>query len=171
MSRMLCVDPGENTGFSVWEDGKLIDAGQEAMWHFSDAVWAGLEGTIDNEDTAWISELLHPGVSQFVVEDWRLYPKEIRSGAMDWDQCRTARLIGSLTHMARVNGIEFLLQPALIKERAEASGAEALFYRPLHENRHMNDSIRHGVYFLAVQRGAKPITGSAFKGNDNPGKD
>jgi hypothetical protein len=171
MGRMLCVDPGEDTGFSVWDGNQLIEAGTEKLWYFADAVWAGLHGSTDNEDTAWISELLHPGVDVIVVEDWRLYPDEIKSGAMDWDQCRTARLIGALTFFARLLDIEFVLQPAKIKRQAEAAGAESLFFRPLHENRHANDSIRHGVYYLAVSRGAKGVEGMAFKCNDNPGKD
>jgi hypothetical protein len=31
------------------------------------------------------------------------------------------------------------------------AGAEQLFVEPLHENRHANDAIRHGVYYLATQ--------------------
>lgn len=169
--RMLCVDPGEDAGFSVWEGNDLIDAGTEKMWPFADAVWAGLNGSMASEETAWISELLYPGCDRMVVEDFRIYPREAQAGSLNWDQVRTARLIGALTFMARTLGIEFKLQPALIKERAEAAGAEALFYRPLHENRHANDSIRHGVYWLAVSRGASEVQGMTFRGNDNPGKD
>lgn len=93
-------------------------------------------------------------LTEVVCEDWRLYPWELRTGHMDWDPCRTARLIGSITQFCRVRDIPLVLQPALIKERAVAAGAESYFSRPLRENRHANDAIMHGVYRNAVERSA-----------------
>jgi hypothetical protein len=97
-------------------------------------------------------EWLRPGVdarknrgpiTRIVCEDWRLYPWKMKELA--FDQCRTARAIGGLYMIAQVFGLEFILQGAKIKEAAVAGGAEELFLTPLHENRHHNDSIMHGV--------------------------
>lgn len=156
--KWLAVDPGEDTGFSVWDGQELIEADTEKMWEFGDAVFRAVfqpyTGEVfPEEDLA--NKFV--GIKRIVVEDWRIYPWEAKRGAMNWDQCRTARLIGALTIIARQAGLEFKLQPAKIKERAEAAGAEALFSSPLHENRHANDSIRHGIYYLAIERGAVEI--------------
>ena len=156
--KWLAIDPGEDTGWSLWEDSKLVESGTEKMWEFGDAVFRAVfhpyTGEVfDDEELAG----KFVGVKKLVVEDWRIYPWEAKKGTMNWDQCRTARLIGALTIIARQGGLEFTLQPAKIKERAEAAGAEVYFSTPLHENRHANDAIRHGVYHLAIERGASAI--------------
>jgi len=135
MSRWLTVDPGESTGWSVWEDKELVDAGTTPMMEFADDVWNEKFGKID----------------RIVCEDWRIYPWEAKKGSLNWDQCRTARLIGVLAFIARLRDHSFILQPAAIKERAIAGGAKELFYRPLHENRHQNDAIMHGWFFVQVE--------------------
>lgn len=131
----VSIDPGETTGLAFWSDGRLVEARQEALWDMVDEL----------ADT-------HERYGLFVVEDWRLYPWELKSLA--WDACRTARAIGALELITRLHGIRLVLQPAKIKEAAEAAGAAELFLSPLHENRHLNDAIRHGVYYLAQQRRA-----------------
>lgn len=133
--KILAVDPGEDTGYSVWDGEHFIDGGTEKLWTFADLVWYGQE---DKQSLFYKIEVI-------VCEDFRIYPWAAKDLA--WDQVRTARLIGALTFMARVKGWEFVLQPAKIKERAEALGAEEFFRSPLHENRHFNDSCRHSWYY------------------------
>lgn len=250
MSTMLCVDPGEDTGYSVWQNGDLVEAGTEKMWTFVDWVHdnvrqtdsdiAYMAGLLDGEGHVAIQNKEHPCAriqirmtdklplmwvaskfggnlsgphpqqdpkhkplyywstaeqknvhsiltqtlpllkvkqdaakdclaflaqkeftaryffDKFVIEDWRIYPWEAKNLA--WDQCRTARAIGALTFIGRVYNIDVVLQPAKIKERAQAAGAEEYYLKPLDINRHANDSIQHGVYFLAVhEQGAKIV--------------
>lgn len=162
----LAVDPGEDTGWSLWRGETLIDAGTSKLWEFGEAVFVAL---FRPEEAELIGDELaqkFAGICRIVAEDWRIYPWEAKKGSLDWDQCRTARLIGGLTLTAKMAGIEFRLQPAKIKERAEAAGAEVLFLWPRKENRHANDAIRHGVYFIAVEKGAAPISEMEF--SDNP---
>jgi hypothetical protein len=40
-----------------------------------------------------------------------------------------------------------------------AGGAEQLFYTPLRENRHQNDAIMHGVFYLVVEEHRAPKDG------------
>lgn len=154
----LAVDPGISVGNSVWDDDKYVDGGTDDIWEFADAVWRAvfqpLTGEVIEED-----ELAHRyiGIEKMVVEDFKIYPWDARRGGLDWDPVRTARLIGALKIIARQGNLEFILQPAKIKERAEAAGAKSLFFTPLVENRHLNDSILHASYHLAMQRGATPI--------------
>lgn len=155
--KWLCVDPGEDTGWSLWNGTDLVDAGTEKLWPFAESVFTAVfrpeEAELVGDELAQQLE----GINRIVCEDFRIYPWEAKKGTLNWDQVRTARLIGALTIIAKMGALEFVLQGAKIKERAEAAGAEALFMTPLNENRHANDSIRHGVYWLAIQRGAAAV--------------
>lgn len=161
LGKFLTVDPGENTGWSVWESDDLRESGQTPMWDFGDAVWAAALTSASNEDwNKYLPKELREiadsvlGINRVVIENWSLYPWVLKTGHMDWDECRTARLIGSIYQACRVADWNYEQQPALIKERAIAAGAEAFFVTPLHENRHQNDAIMHGVYRNAKERSA-----------------
>lgn len=155
--RWLSVDPGEDTGWALWEDQKLLDAGTEKLWAFGDSLFIAMfrpeEAELLGDELATKFE----GVEKVVAEDWRLYPWELKKGTLSWDQCRTARLLGSITQTCRMASLELVLQGAKIKKSSESAGAKALFMAPLDENRHANDAIRHGVYYIAIQNGAKPV--------------
>lgn len=146
----LCVDPGETTGWSIWRDKELLVAGQTALWDFIDAVDAWLtEG--DVPEVLDLDETAMGKLHALVVEDWSLYPWMLEKLA--WDKCRTARGIGALELLARQHGIPLHLQGADIKDAAKAAGAEELYLTPAYENRHANDSIQHGTFYLARHGG------------------
>lgn len=155
MKLWLCVDPGETTGWSLWdEEGNLRHADQTPMWNFIDLVAACLEA----KDTRKFAEFFDateegelPELTALLVEDWLLYPWELQNLA--WDKCRTARAIGALTLLCRLHGKKLIFQGADIKKGAVAAGAEALYLEPVHENRHANDSIQHGVFYWATNGG------------------
>lgn len=156
--RWLAVDPGEDTGYSIWDGDQLVDAGTEKLWPFGEAVFSAVftpqeELELIGDDLA----LSMIGIKHIVCEDFRIYPWEAKKGTLNWDPVRTARLIGALTIICKMGGLQFKLQGAKIKERAEAAGAEAYFFTPLHENRHANDSVRHGVYYLSMQNGGTEV--------------
>lgn len=173
--RWLTVDPGEDCGLSVWEDDRLI-LGYTLKMEVVDLLlhYALLVPTDHKAVNEFIS--LYPECAEFfrqinqadfdivriVMEDWKLYPWVMytpdgrASHALDFDQCRTARLIGAITHVARLAGIPVHLQGADIKETAVSAGAEQLYYKPLHENRHQNDAIQHGVYWLVIEEERAP---------------
>lgn len=136
----------------MWDSsGNLLWADQIPMWNFADAIYQWAE-------ESFIPAALRPALdddfneksklSAMVIEQWQLYPWELQNLA--WDHCRTARLIGALELICRKFGIELIFQGADIKKGAQAAGAEALYLEPVHENRHANDSIQHGVFYLAV---------------------
>lgn len=172
--RWITFDPGEDCGCSVWEDDRLI-YGETLKMEVVDLM---LHYALIEQDDYEVSDFLnrypecveffeqiHPAdykIVRIVMEDWRLYPWVMytpdgrASHALDFDQCRTARLIGAITHVARLAGIPVHLQGADIKETAVAAGAEQLYYKPLHENRHQNDAIQHGVYWLVIEESRAP---------------
>jgi hypothetical protein len=154
------VDPGEETGWSIWKDGKLVGGGQTKLGNFKHDVWDAVF-----DDTGPLSsgqeDLLHPGVdiedntgpfSLFVIEKFALYPWVAKSGALNFNEFRTVQLIGALQLIAERASIEVEKQSAQIKERAMAGGAGELFVRPLKENRHQNDSIMHGFFYYQVTK-------------------
>jgi hypothetical protein len=129
------------------------------MWKFFDAVWLAV-GSPDDPDASILNnvayaregvteaEMLGP-IKRIVMEDWRLYPNKLKH--LQWDQCRTARLIGGLTGIARIEDIEVVLQPAAIKDAAKAAGAEELYWRPLRINRHQNDAVQHFTFYTQTE--------------------
>lgn len=125
------------------------------MWPFADEVWNELNGVTsilsgDGYARKGVTAEENSGpIGRIVCEDWRLYPNKLKQ--LKWDQCRTARVIGALTFMARVKQIPLVLQPAAIKDAAQAAGAEELYYKPLRENRHQNDAIQHFVFFTQTE--------------------
>lgn len=155
IGRWLAVDPGEDVGWSLWNGTQSVAASTTKMWPFADGVWAELNGEESElSDASLVREGVDPELNSgplelIVCEDFRIYPWAAKSLA--WDQVRTARLIGALTFMSRVFELDFVLQGAKIKERAVAGGAEELFYHPLHENRHQNDSLLHGVFYAQTE--------------------
>lgn len=150
--KWLTVDPGEETGFAIWDGKDLIHPDQAPLWKFLDAVDAWLrEDTIGAEEVFSI-DLDDDPLKAIVCEDWQIYPWEAEPGNLNFDKCRTARGIGALELLARQHNIPIILQPASIKEGAEAAGARELFVTPQHENRHMNDAIMHGVFYLAKEQ-------------------
>lgn len=154
--KFLCLDPGESTGCAIFEDDTLIEAGTLDAWEMIDVLDDALtpDGDLFSFEGAanagnW------EGIELVVMEDWVLYPWAAE--AQVWDKQRTVRVIGAVELLCRQHGIPLVLQPAKIKESAEAGGAEAYFKRPLHPNRHANDAIRHGVYYRqTTQFGAGP---------------
>lgn len=173
--RWITVDPGEDCGLSVWENDRLI-MGYTLKMEVVDLMlhYALLTSRSNPSRVKFLK--LYPEVEDFfeqvakpdfkitriVCEDWKLYPWVMytpdgrATHALDFDQCRTARLIGAITHVARLAGIPVNLQGADIKETAVAAGAEQLYYKPLHENRHQNDAIQHGVYWLVIEEERAP---------------
>lgn len=155
--RTLYVDPGDETGWCVGRDCKLLAGGQEKLWYFADEVWEALtgggygDGSILNGD-AYARQGVEDNegrIGRIVCEDFRIYPWKLK--ALKYDPVRTARLIGALTFMARVSNIPLVLQPAAIKDAAKAAGAEEFYVRPQHENRHQNDAVQHFVYFINTE--------------------
>lgn len=155
--KFISLDPGDSTGYAVW-DGLSIGtppaaAGTADLQDVIDALGEAADLTVKRG--VELANLDHELVRRFhgwdllVIEDWALYPWELQG--MAWDRCETARGIGALSYIARASGRDYTLQPAAIKDAAEAGGAEEFFLSPGHENRHANDAIRHGVFYKFSQ--------------------
>lgn len=161
--RWLAVDPGEMTGWSVWKGETLLGGGQTPLWQFAHDLWDAVESDKGPLAPRKAGEsMLRAGFTAadnetpsgnafdlIVCEKFALYPWKAKELA--WDEFRTVQLIGAITFMATLRDIELHKQGANIKARATDGGAGELFTRPLRENRHENDSIMHGFYFIQVE--------------------
>lgn len=150
------------TGWSIWHGQRLLGGGQTVMWDFAQDLWDAIHDGIGplapGDETH-----LRAGITAednaagesgkcfdlIVGEIFALYPHKAKD--LYWDEFRTVQLIGAMKFMATLHGIEYHGQPAKIKERALAGGAGDLFTKPVHENRHTNDSVMHGFYYVAVE--------------------
>lgn len=155
---MLCIDPGETTGWSLWRGDKVLGGGQTPLWEFAhdfaDAVEKDV-GPLSQCNEACLRDGVNgdknTGPIELVVyEVFALYPWKAK--ALSWDEFRTVQLIGAIKLICDRHDIPWIKQPAQIKERAVAAGAEEVFVRPLHENRHQNDSLMHGIWYNLTQR-------------------
>lgn len=152
--RWLSVDPGDTTGWQLWDDHEPVEGGQTPNWEFVRQVATGLRVRQLNEEIfagAYEPLGLFAGVELIVCEDFVIYPEWLAGKALEWDSVETARVIGALFLLTQLADIEFVLQGANIKESAVAGGAEDLFTRPVYENRHENDAIMHGVYYIQTK--------------------
>jgi hypothetical protein len=158
--RTLYCDPGEDFGWALGKGMTLLAGGTEKMWTMYDEVSAAIrdpgatelmlsEGAIPDLRQGVNPEQNTGRIGRIVCEDWALYPWELKN--MKWDKCRTARVIGGLTGIARDCNIEIVFQPAAIKDAAQKAGVEQLYFRPLKENRHANDAIQHFMFFTQTE--------------------
>lgn len=166
--KIVACDPGESFGHCVGEDNVLQYAGTVDMWEFVHTLGAVLlKERLDGQpvdkrdhDPELLERLGGAGGAappeQVVVEDWALYPWVLKQGGLDFDKCRTARAIGAIEYICRASGTPYTLQPASIKDTAQAAGVEELYLSPRHENRHANDAMQHFVYFN-LRRGQPPV--------------
>jgi hypothetical protein len=145
--KWLTVDIGESTGYSVWSENRYVCGGTAPMEDFVFAAGDALMPGRRHRDTELLSRV--SGWELIVIEDWQLYPD--KALALSWDKQLTVRGLGALQFIAMALERPCVLQPAAIKNSAVQAGAEELFVRPVHDNRHQNDSIMHGVRYLATQ--------------------
>jgi hypothetical protein len=158
--KLLAFDPGESTGWATFDVDseptaryELIDSGTADLEEVQIALGAVLAGVAPPPGLEADPELIDAfaGAEHIAFEDFVIYANKAQD--LIGDYVRTARLIGAIQFIANAAGVPYT--PALAREAkapAEAAGAEELFSRPLHENRHANDAIRHGVWFVLNRR-------------------
>jgi hypothetical protein len=131
----------------VWHGNTLVAAGQAELWTFVHTVGQPIMKGVYAPDAELLRRL--SAAELFVVEDWVLYADKAEK--LIGDRQETVRGIGALQFIARARGIDFVFQPATIKDGACEAGAREFFTRPLYPNRHSNDATMHGVYYAAMQ--------------------
>ena len=136
---LLALDPGETTGWSVWqctpgEDDVLIAWGQLPSWPMNLIASGFLELLKQYKPTRVVYE-------QYRVYDWKL---ETHS----WSDVPTLRIIGSIETRLIDANIPYSHQTAQVAKQfvTDQRLKEFGFYKPA--LKHARDSIRHGIYYL-----------------------
>jgi len=150
--RLITFDPGETTGWSIWDKQQLIDCGQLATFPVVDCVHM-LHQWIEAKSTDFVTMgksgmLATEAQVKVVIEEYRVYAWKTDDHAHS--DIHTARLIGCLETLLTLRGIRYQMTGAgLAKGFATDEKLKAWnLYRP--GQRHARDAIRHGCYFYCT---------------------
>lgn len=143
--RLITFDPGQTTGYSIWDNAKFTECGQLNTFPVSStAIWL-------NE---WLQDKwLHPHLVNLDdihvrIEEYRVYQHKTESHAQD--DMHTSRFIGCIETLLTLKGIKYSMCGAgLAKTFATDEKLEAWGFWQRGQ-RHARDAIRHGIYFLCT---------------------
>ena len=139
-NKLLCLDPGHTTGYSVFERGKLTEAGQFRTVEADDSInW---------EPIVELLQKVQP--THIVMEDYRVYSHKLDRHS--FSRVPTLRVIGALDFLCWEKSIPVYYQMA-----TQAKGFitdEKLKKWGLYDQgqRHSRDSMRHGLYYLITTK-------------------
>jgi hypothetical protein len=160
--RLLCLDPGETTGWALFEHSKLVR-------------WGQIQTVDKEENILWhnLNELFIAINPDFVVcEDYRIYQHKLARHS--FSPVLTLRLIGGTDLMCLLgwyvdygdsddcNSLEHFTCPIHYQMATQAKGFitdEKLLNWGFWQDgmRHSRDAIRHGCYFLLFYKRGEDI--------------
>ena len=137
--RLLCLDPGETTGWCVFTKGELTHWGQALTMNKQTQM-------IDWDKVHGLIETIEP--TQIVCEDYRVYSHKLDRHA--FSKVPTLRIIGGFEYGAWLSGIPIHYQMAF-QAKGFVTDAKLKEWGLWQDGlRHSRDAIRHGIYFLVV---------------------
>ena len=149
---LLCLDPGETTGYAVFKDGFLTAWGQCAT-----VVSDGKKKQIDWNAVVKLFNYTKP--TQVVCEDYKIYAHKLERHT--FSSVETLRLIGGIDMLCKLNfpqclsGILIDTIPIAYQMAFQGKGfatdarlKEWGFWKE--GMKHSRDAIRHGIYYLLV---------------------
>ena len=132
--KILSLDPGETTGWAVFENGELLAAGQ-------------LDTSAIEQSAAVIQSLIKIHTPAIVVyEDYRVYGW--KADAHSWAALHTPQLIGAIKTICSLLSIPTHTQMAQVAKQfcTDTKLKEwGMYQKGL---KHARDAIRHGCYFI-----------------------
>lgn len=145
-NRLLCLDPGNTTGWSLWIDGELAEWGQIVTYEESSKQY-------HYENVKSLMEETKPTVVH--MENYRVYSHKLDRHT--FSEVPTVRIIGAFSMMCQLGNIPTTFAMAtdakhfVTDEKLKKWG----FWKD--GMRHARDSIRHGIYHLVImnKRGLK----------------
>jgi hypothetical protein len=139
--RILSIDPGETTGWAVWENGELVNQGQDDHTDFLDTLESLLQAVHEGQG---------PDLDLLVVEEYRL--RQSASKAMVGNTFLTCEIIGVIGWLARKFTVGVAYQTPAQKDWWDNDKLKraGLYARGLD---HSRDAVRHGLYFWYLGQG------------------
>lgn len=146
-SVLLCIDPGETTGFAVFMNGVLCEYGQ------IETVSTDAKG---DKKIQWgsLADLFIQFEPDVVVcENYRIYAHKLERHS--FSQVETLRLIGGIDQLCNSPYLAESVTPLYYAMAVQAKGFvtdDRLKEWDLWKSgmKHSRDAIRHGIYFLLI---------------------
>lgn len=138
---ILCLDPGETTGWALFEGIALADCGQ----------WPTPEPQLLAENIQHLAEIYT--LERIVYESYRIRGNKIREHI--GSEVVTIQHIGAIKVVADERGIPTTAQTAGMAKGFATDTKLRRWGLYQSNHRHANDSIRHGVYWLLFYAGRK----------------
>lgn len=152
---LLALDPGETTGWSIWECNtpstfvKMIACGQLDTW---DKENSSIVNCVHNFPEL-ISTAKKYGPLEVVMEAYRVY--EWKADSHSWSDVPTLRIIGSMETRLIDDSIPYTFQTAQVAKKFVTDELLKRFGFYERGQRHSRDSMRHALYYLLF--GKEPI--------------
>lgn len=127
---LLCLDPGETTGWALFRNGRLTGSGQ-----FKVTDLKLFEQLITKFDPTLI-----------ICENYRVYPWLLKQHS--WSEIPTVRYIGIIQYIADVRGTPVRMQMAQMAKVYCTNNKLKRWGLLQVDKKHANDAIRHGCYYL-----------------------
>lgn len=130
---LLALDPGETTGWSIFQDQKLLASGQ--------AVTKPIETGYD-----WLHktfEQFRP--TQVVFESYRVYSWKAQSHT--FSDLHTSQFIGAIQVVCHQYQVPFFQQTAQIAKQFSTDEKLKLWGFYIKGQKHARDSLRHATYY------------------------
>lgn len=146
VGRLLALDPGETTGWSVWDSHdnairyELSASGQLETWDKSNN---SIHPCVANFD-AGLLNVYEPNV--IVMESYHIY--SWHSEDHKWSEVPTLRIIGSMETRIIDRHIPYYFQTAQVAKQFVTDDLLKSWGFYKRGERHARDSMRHGLYFI-----------------------
>ena len=144
--KLLSIDPGHTTGWSIFENGDMTSCGQV------DTVIdrrGNNEGTVDWRAVEKLVLFHNP--THVLYEDYRVYGHKLDRHSNS--QVLTIRIIGVIDYLARIHlGAEVTHQSASVAKGFCDDKKLKMWGLYTKGQRHSRDSIRHAVYYLLFNK-------------------
>lgn len=136
-ARLLCLDPGETTGWAVFDRGVFAQAGQ-----------LNTKPDVYTQTVPQFLQTIQP--THIIMENYKVYAHKLKDHS--WSSLHTSQLIGSIKMLSSMQNIGVSLQMA-----SQAKGFctdEKLRKWGMYQTglKHARDAIRHGCYFLLFHK-------------------
>lgn len=145
VGRLLALDPGETTGWSIWESSAsgdsyaLVQSGQIETWNKP-------THSIKPCVSIFPQLLLQARVDYVIMESYRVY--EWKSDSHSWSDVPTLRIIGSMETRLIDHDIPYSMQTAQLAKNFITDDKLKEWGYWKRGERHARDSMRHALFFL-----------------------
>lgn len=142
--RLLALDPGETTGWSIWDSNgtkftyTMDECGQLDTW---DKENHSIVNCVKN-----FPDLINRHLDYIVMESYRVY--EWKSDSHSWSDVPTLRIIGSMETRLIDRGIPYTMQTAQVAKKFVTDDLLKRWGFYERGQRHSRDSMRHALYYL-----------------------